>query len=79
MKPNPGYRVKILELQQEKEKITIKVDLGEPDPKKVYAQVIVYPTSVAEVEKANFLAYTSLTFVFADQKGKPLATGQASF
>lgn len=77
MKPNPGYRVRILQLQQEKEKIIIKAELGEPDPKKSYAQVMVYPIAVAEVPKANLQPYNLLTFVFIDQEGHQIATVKA--
>jgi len=77
MKPNPGYSIKITQLQQEKEKITVKVKLGEPDPQKFYAQVIVYPIAVVEVPKANLQPYTPFTFFFIDQKGRQIATVKA--
>ena len=76
MKPNPGYRIKILQLQQEKDKVTVKLELGEPDPKKFYAQVIVYPCAVAEVPKANFQKYDLLNFIFTNQKGKEISTAK---
>jgi len=74
MKPNPGYRVKILQIQQEKEKITVKVELGEPDPKKFYAQVMVYPIAVAEIPKTNLQKFDLLNFIFTDQKGREIAS-----
>ena len=77
VKPNPGSRIKILQLRQENEKIIIKVEVSEPDPKKLYAQVIVYPTAVAEVPKANLQPSKLYTFVFIDQKGQQLAALKA--
>lgn len=77
MKPNPGYSIKILQLQQKKEKITVKVKLGEPDPDKVYAQVIVHPIAVVEVSKANLQPYNMLSFIFTDQKGREITTVKA--
>lgn len=78
MKPNPGHRIKILQIQQEKEKITIKTEIREPDPQKAYAQVLVHPIAVAEVPKANLPPYSFLTFVFTDQKGKEIASVKAN-
>ncbi len=77
MKPNPGHRVKILQIQQEKEKVTVKLEIGEPDPKKLYAQVIVNPRAIAEIPKINLQPFNSLTFVFLDQKGRELASIKA--
>lgn len=73
VKPNPGYRVKIQRLEQMKERIVIKVELKEPDPRKVYPQIIVHPVSVAEVAKAGLEPRGVLEFVFIDQKGRQLA------
>ena len=73
LKPNPGYTVRILQLQQQGEVTNVKLELGEPDPNKSYIQVMVKPTAVAEVSKAN-LPLPQLRFVFLDQKGKELAT-----
>src|SRR4030042_5882791 len=36
LKPNPGYTVRILHLQQQGEVINVKLELGEPDPTKFY-------------------------------------------
>jgi len=77
VKPNPGYRIRILQVRQKKETLTIKVELMEPDPKKVYPQVIVRPIAVAEVPKANLQPYNLLSFVFTDQKGRQIAAVKA--
>jgi hypothetical protein len=74
LKPNPGYTVRILQLQQQGEVINVKLELGEPDQNKVYIQVMVTPITVAEVPKANLKCLKPLSFVFINQKGKELAT-----
>lgn len=74
MKPSPGYTIKIAQIQQQKERITIRAELGEPDPKKFYAQVIVYPLAVAQIPIGKFEQRGLLRFVFIDQKGRQLAT-----
>lgn len=77
VKPNPGYKIRILQIQQQKDRVTIKVELGEPDPKRVYPQVIVRPCAVAEVAKADLQRYDLLRFVFTDQKGRQISTVKA--
>ncbi|MDA8215095.1 MAG: protease complex subunit PrcB family protein [Nitrospiraceae bacterium] len=77
VKPNPGYRIRILQIQQQKDTITIKFELREPDLKKIYPQVIVRPCAVAEVVKADLQRYDLLRFVFTDQKGRQIATAKA--
>jgi hypothetical protein len=74
LKPNPGYTVRILQLQQKGELINVKLELGEPDPNKFYIQVMVKPIAVAEVSRANLQLLKQLHFVFVDQKGKELAS-----
>ena len=73
LKPNPGYTVRILQLQQQGEVINVKLELGEPDPNKFYIQVMTKPIAVAEVPKANLQPLKLMSFVFIDQKGKELA------
>lgn len=73
VKPNPGYSVKIRQLEQLKDRITVKVELKEPDPRKVYPQIIVHPVAVAEVAKADLEPRGMLDFVFIDQKGRQLS------
>jgi len=73
MKPNPGHTIKILQIRQEKEKVIVKLEIGQPDPKKFYAQVIVHPIAVAEVPKTNLQPFKPLTFIFLDQKGREVA------
>ena len=74
LKPNPGYTVRILELQQLGEVTNVKLELGEPDPNKFYIQVMVKPIAVAEVSRASLQSLKQPSFVFIDQKGKELAT-----
>jgi len=73
LKPNPGYTVRILQLQQQGEVINVKLELGEPDPNTFYIQVMTRPITVAEVPKANLPPLKLMSFVFLDQKGKELA------
>ena len=69
LKPNPGYSVTIRQLERVKDSLTVKVELKEPEPGKVYPQVIVRPVAVAEVAKADLEPGGMLDFVFIDQKG----------
>ena len=77
IKPNPGYRISILGIGQSGPRVEVKVSLEEPDPKKVYPQVLVHPVGVAEVKKASLRQKGILTFEFWDQKGDPLARVEA--
>jgi hypothetical protein len=72
--PNPGYRIRILQIKQQNERITVSVELMEPDPKKFYPQVIVRPVAVAEIPKGNLQPYSLFDFVFTDQKGREITT-----
>jgi hypothetical protein len=77
LKPNPGYTVRIFQLQQQGEVINVKLEFGEPAPGKFYIQVMAKPIAVAEVPKADLQSFKQLRFVFLDQKGKELATVKA--
>ena len=77
MKPNPGYTVRIQQLERVKDVVTVKVELKEPDPQKIYPQVIVHPTTVVQIAKADLEPGGLLDFVFVDQKGQQLATLKA--
>lgn len=77
MKPNPGYRIRILQIQQQKEVITVKVELMGPDPEKTYPQVMVRPIAVVEIPKASLQGYNLLDFIFIDQKGRKIALAKA--
>ncbi|MBI4287935.1 MAG: protease complex subunit PrcB family protein [Chloroflexi bacterium] len=72
-KPNPGYRISVTGVKQSGATVEVRVRLDEPDPGKVYAQVIVRPTAVAEISKSSLQQRGSLTFQFIDQKGNRLA------
>ena len=73
VKPNPGYQVRILAIKQLKDRVTIEVELKEPDPRKMYPQVTVHPTAVARIAKANLGSPSLLNFTFVDQEGGQLA------
>ena len=73
LRPNPGYTVRILQLQQRREVITVRLELGEPAPNKFYIQVMVKPIAVVEVSKTNLQPNQVLTFLFTDQKGNEIA------
>ena len=72
MKPNPGYTVKIQQLKRVQDRITVKIQLKEPDPGKVYPQIIVQPIAVAEIAKVDLKPWGLLDFVFIDQSGREL-------
>jgi hypothetical protein len=74
LKPNPGYGIRILKVEQLKDRITTRVEAKEPDPKRVYPQVIVHSIAAAEVAKVDLKPGGLLSFVFVDQKGQELAS-----
>lgn len=76
VKPNPGYRISLMDLRQAAGRVQIAVKHQEPEPGKVYAQVLVHPVAVAEVNKKSLSAAGKLTFQFLDQKGVELARGE---
>ena len=73
LKPNPGYKVSIISIEQSVSTLQVKLKQEEPDPKMAYVQVIVRPTAVAEVSIGALKQRGSLTFEFLDQKGSTLA------
>jgi hypothetical protein len=74
MKPNPGYTVRIEQIERVQDMVTVKVDIKQPDPRKIYPQVIVHPTAVAQVAKADLEPGGLLNLVFTDQNGQRLTT-----
>jgi hypothetical protein len=72
VKPNPGYKIKILQIERRGESVKISLELSQPEPKKAYAQVIVQPIAVVKIPKTGFGPYKQLDFVFVDQKGRQL-------
>jgi hypothetical protein len=72
--PNPGFRIKILTITQEKEKIHVSVELLQPDPNREYVQMIVTPAAVVEIEKKQLQPLPQYEFIFTDQRGRQLAT-----
>ena len=77
IRPNPGYRISIVGIQQSGARVGVKVKLEEPDPKKVYPQVLVHPVAVAGLKKTSLQQRGLLTFDFRGQKGEPLARVEA--
>ena len=77
-KPNPGYGVEIIYIQQTGDELTVKLRLNMPQPDMIYAQVIVYPVAAVSINKSDLGAYSTLTAVFIDDNGKQIATARAS-
>lgn len=77
MKPNPGYRISIRGIEQAGPRVEVKVGLEEPDPGKIYPQVLVHPLAVAEVRIDALRQHGLLAFEFLDQRGKQLALVEA--
>jgi len=67
--PNPGYGLAVVKQELTWEQLKVYVKLTEPEPGKMYAQVITYPVLVG---KANLSPYTTIQFLDA-------ATGQPLF
>jgi hypothetical protein len=79
MQPNPGHRIKILQIKQQEDRVVVSLELLGPEPKKAYVQMIVTPIAVAEVKKKQLEPYHRLEFVFTDQNGRDLATEKVEF
>lgn len=77
LKPNPGYRLSIVSIEQSGSSLQVKLKQEEPDQKLFYPQVIVRPTAVAEVSIGALKQRGSLTFDFLDQNGSALARIEA--
>ena len=75
--PNPGYRVRIVQVSQEGDRVQITVEQLNPDPKSMYPQVLVNPVAVAEVKRQDLQPYPVLLFAFVTQSGQPLAEVKA--
>lgn len=67
--PNPGYGLAVVKQELSWEQLKVYVKLTEPEPGKMYAQVITYPVLIG---KANLSPYTTIQFLDA-------ATGQPLF
>jgi hypothetical protein len=72
-RPNPGYRIRILQISQEGERVQVTVEQLNPDPKGIYPQVLVNPIAVAEVKRKDLQPYPALVFAFVTQSGQPFA------
>ncbi len=73
-RPNPGYRIRILRIRQQNEKVTISLERLAPERGKAYAQMMVTPIAVAAVKKADLQPSEGLKFLFTDQNGRPITT-----
>lgn len=50
MRPNPGYRLEVVKIEDGEQGITVFIEEKLPLPGRMYPQVIVYPYMVAEVK-----------------------------
>jgi len=73
-RPNPGYRIRIVQISQEGARIQVTVEQLNPDRGMMYPQVLVNPTAVAQVKKKDLQPNPGLDVEFVDQSGQHLAT-----
>lgn len=78
-RPNPGYRIRIVQISQEGERVQVSVEQLNPDPKGMYPQVLVNPVAVAEVMRKDLQPYPALDFAFVTQTGQPIAEVKVEF
>jgi hypothetical protein len=72
-RPNPGYRIRIVQITQEGERVQVSVEQLNPDPKSMYPQMLVNPIAVTEVKRKDLEPHPTLTFAFVNQSSQPLA------
>lgn len=77
LKPNPGYRLSIVSIEQSGSSLQVKLKQEEPDTKLFYPQVIVRPTAVVEISSSSLNQRGLLTFEFLDQNETTLARTEA--
>jgi len=77
--PNPGYRIRIVQISQEGERVQVTVERLNPDPKGMYPQVLVNPIAVAEVKRKDLGPHPALQFAFVSPNGQPLAEAKVEF
>jgi len=78
-RPNPGYRIRIVQIAQEGERVQVSVEELNPDPKGIYPQMLVNPIAVAEVKRKDLQSYPVLDFVFVNQNGRSIAEIKVEF
>jgi hypothetical protein len=78
-RPNPGYRIRIVQISQQGERVQVTVEQLNPDPRGMYPQVIVNPVAVAEVKLKDLQPYPALIFDFVTQSGQSLAEAKVEF
>lgn len=78
-RPNPGYRIRIVEITQEGERIQVTVEQLNPDPRGIYPQVLVNPVAVAEVKRMDLQPYPVMDFSFVNQSGQSVAQVKVEF
>jgi hypothetical protein len=71
--PNPGYRIRIVQITQEDARVQVTVEQRNPDPGMMYPQVLVNPTAVAVVKRTDLQSFPELAFAFVTQSGQHLA------
>lgn len=79
MRPNPGYRIRIVQIAQEGERVEVSVQQLNPDPEGIYPQVLVNPIAVAEVKRKDLKPYPVLHFAFVNQSGQSIAEVKVEF
>ena len=77
--PNPGYRIRIVQISQEGQRVQVTVERLNPDPKGMYPQVLVNPVAVAEVKRKDLESRPVLEFAFVGQNGQSLADVKVEF
>ena len=78
-RPNPGYRIRIVQIAQEGERVQVSVEELNPDPRGMYPQVLVNPTAVVEVKRKDLEPHPVLDFAFVNQSGQPIADTKVEF
>ncbi len=78
-KPNPGHRIRITQILQDGGRVEVKVQQLQPEPGKIYPQVMVNPIAVAQIKKQDLEQYPTLVFAFVDEGGQPIAETKVDF
>jgi hypothetical protein len=79
MRPNPGYRIRIVKIAQEGQNVEVSVEQLPPDRKGIYPQMLVNPIAVAEVKRKDLQPYPVLNFAFVNQSGQSITEVKVEF
>ncbi len=77
--PNPGYRIRIVQISQDGAQIQVTLEKRNPDRGMMYPQVLVNPTAVAEIKKKDLQPYPAMEVEFVDQTGQHLGQFKMEF